>query len=170
MPLYAYRCTTCGGKFEKIRNFSAEPETVCPKCGNATLIRPLTAPRLNFKGAGWYINDYAPKSSDSSSNLNRPGESKPAESKEASKSETSKSSDKPAALESSNASHTIRARIHTQVLHRQLFFFGGGGGGGGGGGDKSRDHRQQKQSGGAHVSLSETGKAISNLALPIPLN
>ena len=83
MPLYAYRCTSCGNKFEKIQNFSAEPETVCPKCGNATLIRPLTAPRLNFKGAGWYINDYAPKSSDSSSETS--AESKPAESKESAK-------------------------------------------------------------------------------------
>jgi putative FmdB family regulatory protein len=96
LPLYAYRCTTCGNKFEKIQNFSAEPETICPKCGNATLIRPLTAPRLNFKGAGWYINDYAPKSSDSSSES--PGESKPAESKDAPTSkDASKSSDKPAA-------------------------------------------------------------------------
>jgi putative FmdB family regulatory protein len=84
LPLYAYRCTTCGNKFEKIQNFSAEPETICPKCGNATLIRPLTAPRLNFKGAGWYINDYAPKSSDSSSESS--GDSKPAESKEKTKS------------------------------------------------------------------------------------
>jgi len=84
LPLYAYRCTTCGNKFEKIQNFSAEPETVCPKCGNATLIRPLTAPRLNFKGAGWYINDYAPKGSDSSSETS--SESKPAESKDATKS------------------------------------------------------------------------------------
>jgi putative FmdB family regulatory protein len=103
LPLYAYRCTTCGNKFEKIQNFSAEPETICPKCGNATLIRPLTAPRLNFKGAGWYINDYASKSSESSSDSS--SESKPAESKEpskseASKSETSKSSDKPAASSS----------------------------------------------------------------------
>jgi putative FmdB family regulatory protein len=84
LPLYAYRCTTCGNKFEKIQNFSAEPETICPKCGNATLIRPLTAPRLNFKGAGWYINDYAPKSSEPSSDSS--SESKPAETKEASKS------------------------------------------------------------------------------------
>jgi len=84
LPLYAYRCTTCGNKFEKIQNFSAEPETICPKCGNATLIRPLTAPRLNFKGAGWYVNDYASKSSESSSESS--GESKPAESKEATKS------------------------------------------------------------------------------------
>ena len=93
MPLYAYRCTTCGNKFEKIQNFSAEPETICPKCGNATLIRPLTAPRLNFKGAGWYINDYASKSSESSSESST--ESKPAETKEASKSSESASGASP---------------------------------------------------------------------------
>ncbi|MGB6742908.1 MAG: FmdB family zinc ribbon protein [Terracidiphilus sp.] len=62
MPLYPYRCTQCGHRFEKIQNFSAEPDKVCPKCGGA-VERQLTAPRLQFKGAGWYVNDYAPKSS-----------------------------------------------------------------------------------------------------------
>ena len=102
MPLYAYRCTTCGNKFEKIQNFSAEPETICPKCGKATLIRPLTAPRLNFKGAGWYVNDYASKGSDSSSDSS--SESKPAESKEA-----SKSSDKAATPSSTPAAPSAPA-------------------------------------------------------------
>jgi putative FmdB family regulatory protein len=83
LPLYAYRCTSCGNKFEKIQSFSAEPETVCPKCGNSTLIRPLTAPRLQFKGAGWYVNDYASKGAESSSESS--SESKPAETKEPAK-------------------------------------------------------------------------------------
>jgi putative FmdB family regulatory protein len=65
LPLYAYRCTQCGHKFEKIQNFSAEPEVACPKCGGI-LERPLTAPALQFKGAGWYVNDYAPKAASSS--------------------------------------------------------------------------------------------------------
>lgn len=60
MPLYEYRCTQCGNRYEKIQSFSAEPDTVCPKCGGK-VERPLTAPALQFKGAGWYINDYAPK-------------------------------------------------------------------------------------------------------------
>jgi len=64
LPLYPYRCTQCGHSFEKIQNFSDEPEVACPKCGGA-LERPLTAPRLQFKGAGWYVNDYAPKSASS---------------------------------------------------------------------------------------------------------
>jgi len=63
LPLYAYRCTQCGHRFEKIQNFSAEPELICPQC-NGQLERPLTAPRLHFKGAGWYVNDYASKSSE----------------------------------------------------------------------------------------------------------
>jgi putative FmdB family regulatory protein len=59
--LYAYRCTQCGYHFEKIQHFSAKQERVCPKC-HGVLERPLTAPRLNFKGSGWYVNDYAAKS------------------------------------------------------------------------------------------------------------
>jgi len=62
LPLYAYRCTQCGHRFEKIQNFSASPELECPQC-HGVLERPLTAPRLHFKGAGWYVNDYADKSS-----------------------------------------------------------------------------------------------------------
>ena len=66
MPLYPYRCTQCGHRFEKIQSFSAEPEKVCPKCGGA-VERVLTAPGLQFKGAGWYVNDYSSKSSSSKS-------------------------------------------------------------------------------------------------------
>ena len=64
LPLYPYRCTQCGHRFEKIQKFGAKPEKVCPKCGGA-LERPLTAPGLSFKGAGWYVNDYAAKSGSS---------------------------------------------------------------------------------------------------------
>lgn len=60
MPLYAYRCTQCGYQYDKIQKFSAAPDKVCPQCGGV-VERPLTAPALQFKGAGWYINDYAPK-------------------------------------------------------------------------------------------------------------
>ena len=108
MPLYAYRCTQCGHKFEKIQNFSAEPETECPKC-HGVLERPLTAPRLNFKGAGWYINDYASKSSasesssESSSDSSKPA--KPAETKSASSS-SDNSSSAPASTPSSTPSST----------------------------------------------------------------
>ena len=84
MPLYPYRCTSCGHRFEKIQSFSAEPEKVCPNCGKETLVRPLTAPRFQFKGSGWYINDYAPKSGESGSSESS-SETKPAETKEEAK-------------------------------------------------------------------------------------
>jgi putative FmdB family regulatory protein len=63
LPLYAFRCTQCGHRFEKIQNFNSPQESVCPVC-QGVLERPLTAPRLHFKGAGWYVNDYAAKSSE----------------------------------------------------------------------------------------------------------
>jgi len=64
LPLYEYCCEQCGFKYEKIQKFDAEPEVKCPKCGGE-LFRPLTAPALQFKGAGWYVNDYAPKAASS---------------------------------------------------------------------------------------------------------
>lgn len=76
MPLYPYRCTKCGHRFEKIQHFGAEPEKVCPQCGGA-LERILTAPGLSFKGAGWYVNDYAAKGSSSGSDSDSKSESKP---------------------------------------------------------------------------------------------
>lgn len=82
MPLYEYRCTLCGHRFEKIQNFSAEPELECPRCRGA-LERPLTAPALQFKGAGWYVNDYAGKSAANSSGESSPATAPAAESKPA---------------------------------------------------------------------------------------
>lgn len=60
MPLYEYHCNQCGYRYEKIQKFNSEAEVACPKCGGE-LQRPLTAPALQFKGAGWYVNDYSPK-------------------------------------------------------------------------------------------------------------
>ena len=110
LPLYAYRCTQCGHKFEKIQNFSAEPETECPKC-HGLLERPLTAPRLHFKGAGWYVNDYAAKSSEPASD-SAPADTKaPADAKApAAKTETPSTAPAaaptPAATPSSTSSST----------------------------------------------------------------
>jgi putative FmdB family regulatory protein len=109
LPLYEYRCTQCGHRFEKIQSFSAEAEVECPKCGGP-LERPLTAPAFQFKGAGWYVNDYAPKAA--SSATDKPasdaaaaaGDSKPAtESKPAAESKpaSTESAPKPAPSASS---------------------------------------------------------------------
>jgi putative FmdB family regulatory protein len=58
MPLYEYECENCGDLFEVIQKFSDEPLTVHEKCGGK-VHRILSAPALQFKGSGWYVNDYA---------------------------------------------------------------------------------------------------------------
>ena len=62
MPLYEYRCKKCGHQFEKIQSFSAPDEKECPVC-KGELERLISAPSFQFKGAGWYVNDYAAKGS-----------------------------------------------------------------------------------------------------------
>ncbi len=61
MPLYEYQCPKCG-RFELIRKFADTPLTTCPTCG-AEVQKLLSAPAIQFKGTGWYITDYARKSS-----------------------------------------------------------------------------------------------------------
>lgn len=104
MPLYEYRCTSCGYQFEKIQKFSDAPERVCPKC-QGELVRPMTAPALKFEGAGWYINDYAPKGgSAASGGESKAGEAKAGESKPETKAPDSGSSASAAAAPSSGTS------------------------------------------------------------------
>jgi len=61
LPLYEYQCTKCKHTFEKIQKFSDPPVSECPKCGGK-VEQLLSAPAIQFKGAGWYVNDYAKKS------------------------------------------------------------------------------------------------------------
>lgn len=70
MPLYEYQCNNCGHRFEKIVKFSDEPLKVCPQCGKETIEQLLSAPATHFKGGGWYVTDYARKSSAPSSSGN----------------------------------------------------------------------------------------------------
>ena len=57
MPLYEYQCQKCDTHFERIEKVSSPTDGVCPSCGSAAR-RLLGAPALQFKGSGWYVNDY----------------------------------------------------------------------------------------------------------------
>jgi putative FmdB family regulatory protein len=61
VPLYEYQCPKCG-RFEVIRKFSDAPLSACPTCGREVQ-KLLSAPAIQFKGSGWYVTDYARKSS-----------------------------------------------------------------------------------------------------------
>ena len=63
MPLYEYQCEACGSRFEKIQKFSDPPIEVCVKCGKGPVRKLISSPAIQFKGTGWYITDYAKKSS-----------------------------------------------------------------------------------------------------------
>ena len=58
MPLYEYKCHSCGEKFEVIQKFSDTPLAVHDKCGGA-VERLISPSALKFKGSGWYVTDYA---------------------------------------------------------------------------------------------------------------
>jgi putative FmdB family regulatory protein len=57
MPLYEYQCQECGLHFERIEKASVLKDGRCPECGGAAH-RLIGAPALQFKGSGWYVNDY----------------------------------------------------------------------------------------------------------------
>ena len=60
MPLYEYECDLCGHRFELIQKFSDAPVDQCPSCGGP-VHKLQSAPAIQFKGAGFYITDYAKK-------------------------------------------------------------------------------------------------------------
>ena len=73
MPIYAFECTSCGHRFDKLQKMSdPDPET-CPSCGAATVKRQLTAPSFRLAGSGWYETDFK-KDGDRKRNLVEGGE------------------------------------------------------------------------------------------------
>ena len=57
MPLYEYRCESCGFSFERIERPSSPRARACPQCEHEAK-RLLGVPALQFKGSGWYVTDY----------------------------------------------------------------------------------------------------------------
>ena len=61
MPLYEYECGACGQRFELIRRHSDPAVDVCARCGKGPVRRLFSSPAIQFKGSGFYITDYARK-------------------------------------------------------------------------------------------------------------
>ena len=58
MPIYAYRCATCGHAQDVLQKMSDPLLTVCPACSAATYEKQLTAAGFQLKGSGWYVTDF----------------------------------------------------------------------------------------------------------------
>src|SRR3954454_10027276 len=63
MPTYDYRCDACDHEFEAFESIKAEPQTVCPACGEPKLRRKIgPGAAILFKGSGFYQTDYRSES------------------------------------------------------------------------------------------------------------
>ena len=58
MPIYAYKCESCGHAKDVLQKMSDPLLTVCPACGAPTFTKQLTAAGFQLKGSGWYATDF----------------------------------------------------------------------------------------------------------------
>jgi putative FmdB family regulatory protein len=105
VPLYEYQCVRCG-RFEIIRKFSDPPLLACPTCGGEVQ-KVLSAPAIQFKGTGWYITDYARKST--GKETGKGGESKSGEGKSGEGEESSGAKDGASSKDTSKSDSGTKA-------------------------------------------------------------
>jgi putative FmdB family regulatory protein len=89
MPIYEYRCATCGFQEEYLQKISDAPLRDCPECHEPALRKMVTAAGFQLKGSGWYVTDFKggtkPKAQEKPSDEAKPAKSddaKPAASSE----------------------------------------------------------------------------------------
>jgi len=58
MPIYAYKCESCGHAKDVLQKISDAPLTECPACGKASFHKQVTAAGFQLKGSGWYVTDF----------------------------------------------------------------------------------------------------------------
>src|SRR6516225_8898441 len=92
VPLYEYECTKCRRRTEKIENVSGPHLKKCPHCGGK-VESVLSAPAIQFKGAGWYVTDYAGKKSGGGDSTESKSSEKDSSSKDSKESKETASKD-----------------------------------------------------------------------------
>jgi len=66
MPVYTYRCESCGVQFERQQSFHDAPLKTCPECRKKALKKVITPTKVIFKGSGFYATDHKSPSGDTS--------------------------------------------------------------------------------------------------------
>ena len=89
MPTYGYECLSCDNQFEIFQSIKDDALTTCGECGG-TLRKKIYPVGISFKGSGFYVNDYAPKSGGGEASASEPAKSdlKPGDAKPETKSES----------------------------------------------------------------------------------
>lgn len=96
MPIYEYRCDTCGNVFEEWHRHADDiTEQACPEC-RETAHRLISSTTFVLKGGGWYVTEYGNRKADSGTKAStHPGDA--TEMKTETKTETKTESAPPAA-------------------------------------------------------------------------
>ncbi|MBI5823264.1 MAG: zinc ribbon domain-containing protein [Chloroflexi bacterium] len=96
MPVYTYRCESCGVQFERHQSFTDAPLKTCPECRKKALKKVITPTKIIFKGSGFYATDHKSPSGEVSSATKKTDKKEAKEKKESTSAES-----KPASSEKS---------------------------------------------------------------------
>jgi putative FmdB family regulatory protein len=58
MPIYAYKCESCGFAKDVLQKMSDAPLVDCPACAKPSFQKQVTAAGFQLKGSGWYVTDF----------------------------------------------------------------------------------------------------------------
>ena len=117
MPIYAYRCASCGHEKDVLQKLSDAPLTQCPACGKDAFSKQVTAAGFHLKGSGWYVTDYAKSNGSSKSEGGSDAKGGSDDKKSGDKksgSESSSSESKPAASSDSKTSSSSSSTSNTK--------------------------------------------------------
>ena len=95
MPIYAYKCESCGLAKDVLQKMSDPLLTQCPSCGAQTFKKQLTAAGFQLKGTGWYATDFKGGAAPATTSAPAPAggtESKPADAPAAAKTDAAPAS------------------------------------------------------------------------------
>ena len=82
MPIYAYRCASCGHAKDVLQKHSDPLLTTCPSCGAESFRKQLTAAGFQLKGSGWYVTDFKGGPPSAKPDADKPGTPQPAQTAE----------------------------------------------------------------------------------------
>ena len=97
MPIYEYRCSSCGFQKEYLQKIADPVLSVCPECGKSTFSKMLSAAGFQLKGSGWYATDFKNSGrKPEAKTASKSGDAAPSESKAESKAESKSEAATPA--------------------------------------------------------------------------
>lgn len=106
MPIYAYRCDTCGFAKDALQKISDPVLTECPSCSKSTFKKQLTAAGFQLKGTGWYVTDFRSGAATSASAASATADNPAKEKSPASSKAGSAASTEPAASSAASSTDT----------------------------------------------------------------